>query len=40
MHYLVMEYIVLKIICYSEFSTYYTVNNKSNQLSEYQPDEF
>lgn len=39
-HYLVVESIVLWITCYVEFSAYYTIDNKPDQLFEYQPNEF
>ena len=33
------KYNVLNDFCYAEFLAYYTLENKSNKISEYQPDE-
>ena len=33
------KYSVLSNFCYADFLAYYTLENKSNKLCEYQPDE-
>ena len=33
------KYIVSNNVCYAEFLTYYTLENKSNKACEYQSDE-
>ena len=33
------KYSVLNDFCYADFLAYYTLENKSNQICEYQPDE-